>query len=318
MLPECDVVFPETVEQALEALSAEGARLIAGGTDLVPNLTRGVSRARVLVSLARLAGLDGLEARGNALHIGARVTLARLARDPTVSALSRAAAMIASPQIRNTATVGGNLCLDTRCVYVNQSELWRGANGFCIKTAGAVCHVVEGGKSCVAASAADLPPVLVALDATIDVASPSGARTIALEQLYSNNGATPLSLAPDQLITAVSVPLDPHTRAAYRKLRVRQAIDFALLGIAVAITLDGDRCASVRVVAGGLAPAPRRVKLDELRGERVDRAFVERVAERAEHAFRPLDNVATDRAWRRAMVPVLVRDAFDELGLSAS
>ncbi len=315
MLPDLDVVFPPTLDEALALLARDGARVIAGGTDLIPNLRRGSMRARTLVSLARIPGLDRIERRGDVLWIGARVTLAQLARDPTLGVLSRSAALVASPQIRNTATIGGNLCLDTRCVYINQSEFWRGANGFCLKTDGDVCHVVAGGKSCVAAASADLPPVLVALDASIEIASPNGARVVSLDQLYSNNGATPIALAPDQIVTSVSIPLDGAVRAAYRKLRLRQAIDFPLLGLAVAVTLDGNRCRAVRVAAGGVAPAPRRVKLDELRGAVVDRAFVDQVADRATHALRPIETITTDRAWRREMVSVLVRDAFAELQL---
>jgi len=315
MLSGLDVAFPATLDEAFALLAGDGARVIAGGTDLVPNLRRGATRAHVLVSLARIPGLSTIRHDGGALRIGAQVTLAQLSRDPTFAVLSRAAAMIASPQIRNTATIGGNLCLDTRCVYINQTDFWRGANGYCLKTEGDVCHVVAGGKSCVAVVSADLPPVLVALGASIEIASPRGVRVISLDQLYSNNGASPIALAPDQIVTAVSIPIDDAVRAAYRKLRVRQAIDFALLGLAVAITLDGDRCRDLRVVAGGVAPAPRRVKLDELRGALVNREFVERVAERAAHVLRPIETVATDRTWRRAMVPILVRDAFAELGL---
>jgi 4-hydroxybenzoyl-CoA reductase subunit beta len=310
-----DVIFPETLDDAFEALSVEGARIVAGGTDLVPNLKRGSTRAKVLVSLARVAGLDKLEVSDDRLRIGAGVTIARLARDSTIRVLSRAAAMIASPQIRNTATIGGNLCLDTRCVYINQSEFWREANGLCLKTSGSTCHVVEGGRSCVAASLADLPPVLVALDASIEIASRSGLHTISLDQLYSNNGASPVVLAPDQIVTAVTVPLDPTVRASYRKLRVRDAIDFALIGLALAIAIEDGRCRSVRVVAGGVAPGPRRVKLDDLQGMAIDGAFIERVADRALHALRPIETIGVDRSYRRAMVPVLVRDAFDEMRL---
>jgi len=317
MLPELDVAFPTTLDEACALLARDGARLLGGGTDLIPNLGRGATRARTLVSLARIAGLDAIEARGETLRIGAGVTLARLARDAMLPVLSRTAAMIGSPQIRNTATVGGNLCLDTRCVYVNQTEFWRDANTFCIKTGGDVCHVVEGGKSCVAASAADLPPVLIALNAEVELASASGTRVVPIEKLYTNNGATPIALDPHEIVTAVLAPLDANTRAVYRKLRLRKAIDFALVGLALAITLDGERCASLRLVANGVSSAPRRVKLDELHGQRVDRAFAERVADRALHALRPIENVDTDRAWRRAMVPVLVRDAFDELRLFA-
>ncbi|MBI2395852.1 MAG: FAD binding domain-containing protein [Deltaproteobacteria bacterium] len=328
-LPACEVLFPTSVAETLEHLRARpGARLVAGGTDLLPNLKRGVGRPTTLVSLAKVQGLDALVRGDSELRIGARITLARLARDPSVPrAIAHAAASIASPQIRNVATVGGNLCLDTRCVYVNQTAFWRGALGHCIKADGSECHVVPGGKRCVAAASADLPPVLVALGASVRVLSVEGERLIPIDKLYANDGAAPIALPADALIAEVVVPIDERVRAAYRKLRARGAIDFPLLGVAVAVAIEQGVveqgaveqgvCRSIRVVASGIGSAPRRVsKLDDLAvGRPLDAATIDAVARRCFEALHPQANIAADSEWRRAMIPVLVRDAFAEMAV---
>jgi len=315
-LPRCEVSFPTTLDEALTLLARPGARVVAGGTDLLPNLKRGVGRPSALVSLARVRGLDTIEQSGAELRIGARVTLADLARSSRVpSAIAAAAALIASPQIRNVATVGGNLCLDTRCVYVNQTELWREALGHCIKADGTECHVVPSGRRCVAASSADLPPVLMALGAWVVLVSPRGSRTVPLERIFSGDGATPMALGEGELLTEVTVPLPKGIDATYRKLRVRKAIDFPILGLAVAVQLEGGVCHAIRIVASCIASAPRRVtKLDDLVvGRALDGAAIDAVAQRCFDVLHPQANIAADAEWRRAMVPVLVREALLEL-----
>lgn len=315
-LPRCEVSFPTTLDEALELLARPGARVLAGGTDLLPNLKRGVGRPSALVSLARVAGLDAIESDEHAVRIGARVTLARLARaDELPASVVGAAASIASPQIRNVATIGGNLCLDTRCTYVNQPELWREALGHCIKAEGTECHVVPGGRRCVAASSADLPPILVALGASVRILSRHGMRSEPLERLYVADGAAPIALGAGDLLAQVVLPKTSGVRSAYRKLRVRQAIDFPLLGLGVAVQLRGEVVRAIRVVASGVGSAPRRVGgLDELAiDRRLDSATVGAIADRCFAALHPLANFAADPAWRRAMIPVLVREAFEEI-----
>lgn len=337
-LPNLDVEVPRSLEEALTILAraaTEGrrARVLAGGTDLVPNLKRGQEAPALLVSLAAVRGLDEVrEARdagdgSGALHVGALTRLARIAEHPLVLAraavLARTAALIASPQIREMATIGGNLCLDTRCRHVNQTEFWRDALGNCIKAPGAQaappCHVVPGGRRCVASASADLPPVLVALGARVTIASaslPGGSRTVDLAGLYRNDGLAPLTLAAGELITEVVVPASAW-RVAYQKLRARQAIDFPVLGVAVAVDADeAGTCRALRVVATGVTPAPRVVaKLDAVAvGKRLDREVVAAIGARCRDGLHPLSTFGNDTEWRRDMIPVLVRRALGELG----
>ncbi|MBX7196906.1 MAG: FAD binding domain-containing protein [Sandaracinaceae bacterium] len=315
-LPSCAVSFPETIEQALELLSRPGARVVAGGTDLLPNLKRGLGRPSALVSLARLSGLDAVARDEHELRVGARVTLAELARSSLLPASVRyAASLIASPQIRNVATIGGNLLLDTRCVYVNQSPLWREGLGHCLKADGTECHVVPTGKRCVAAASADLPPILVALGASVRVASKDGVRTIPVERLFSNDGAAPIALGPAELLVEVVIPRAPGTSSAYRKLRVRKAIDFPLLGVAVAVDAEGGLVRALRVVASCIGATPRKVSgLDSIAvGKPLDDATIEAVAERCHGALHPQTNIAADVGWRRAMIPLLVTEALHDV-----
>lgn len=315
-LPRCEVAFPTTLQEAVELLARPGARVIAGGTDLLPNLKRGVGHPELLVSLARVGGLDAIERDEHAIRIGARVTLAQLAGAVGLPAsVASAAASIASPQIRNVATIGGNLCLDTRCMYVNQPELWREALGHCIKADGTECHVVPAGRRCVAASSADLPPILLALGASVRIISRHGMRTEPLERLYVADGVAPIALGQGDLLAQVIVPRTSGVRSAYRKLRVRQAIDFPLLGLGVAVQLRQEHVGAVRVVASGIGSAPRRVSgLDDLAVDRpLDAATIGAIADRCFAALHPLANFTADPAWRRAMIPVLVREALEEI-----
>jgi 4-hydroxybenzoyl-CoA reductase subunit beta len=331
-LPDLQVEVPRSLEDALTILAraaVEGrrARVLAGGTDLVPNLKRGQEAPALLVSLAALRGLDDVREASDgsgALHVGALTRLARVAEHPLVRAraavLGRAAALIASPQIREMATIGGNLCLDTRCRHVNQTEFWRDALGNCIKAPGsnvaAPCHVVPGGRRCVASASADLPPVLVALGARVTIVSASGSHTIDLSALYRNDGIAPLTLDVGELITEVIVPASAW-RVAYQKLRARQAIDFPVLGVAVAVDADeAGTCRALRVVATGVTPAPRAVaKLDAVAvGKRLDRDVVAAIGARCREGLHPLSTFGDDTEWRRDMIPVLVRRALAELG----
>jgi 4-hydroxybenzoyl-CoA reductase subunit beta len=203
---------------------------------------------------------------------------------------------------------------------VNQTEFWRDALGNCIKAPGsnvaAPCHVVPGGRRCVASASADLPPVLVALGARVTIVSASGSHTIDLSALYRNDGIAPLTLDVGELITEVIVPASAW-RVAYQKLRARQAIDFPVLGVAVAVDADeAGTCRALRVVATGVTPAPRAVaKLDAVAvGKRLDRDVVAAIGARCREGLHPLSTFGDDTEWRRDMIPVLVRRALAELG----
>ena len=206
-------------------------------------------------------------------------------------------------------TLGGNLCLDTRCVYVNQSHFWRSALGYCLKKDGTVCHVVAGGKRCVAAASNDTAPVLLALDASVKTISPRGERTIALHEFYVADGLHNTVLAPDELLTEVRIPAAAaRRRQAFAKLRMRAAIDFPTLNLAVALELDGHSVKSVSLAVSALAARPALIKgLQDLHGHAADAIFAEELGRRAHKQCKPLTNIGIDPGWRRDVLPVLVR-----------
>ena len=315
-LPDLTVLRPGSVAEAVEALRANpGARVLAGGTDIVPNLKYGMYDTRHLVALRGLSSeLRYLrEHRSGELCLGAMCSIDELGRSELVKArvpaLADACRQIAGPQLRRMGTLGGNLCLDTRCVYVNQSHFWRSALGYCLKKDGTVCHVVAGGKRCVAAASNDTAPVLLALDAGVKIVSPRGERTMPLRDFYVADGLHNTVLAPDELLTEVRIPAAAaRRRQAFAKLRMRAAIDFPALNLAVALELDGPSVKSVSLAVSALAARPALIKgLQDLHGHTADAIFAEELGRRAHKQCKPLTNIGIDPGWRRDVLPVLVR-----------
>jgi 4-hydroxybenzoyl-CoA reductase subunit beta len=325
-LPQFDVALPATIDEVVRALARPGARIVAGGTDLLPNLKHRLGAPpEVLVSLARVAALREvtLDAAAGVLAIGAGVTLTDVARHPEVvrrfPSLAEAAGVVASPLIRNAGTLGGNVNLDTRCRYVNQTHFWRSAIGGCLKSEGDVCHVVPGGKSCVAAMSSDCVPVLCSLDAEVVLRSARGERVVAIDDYYDTDGRSHIKRAPDELTTAIRIPL-PRVpiRATYQKWTVRKSIDFPLVSIALRFDLDRDAADATitRAVAvlGVLAARPKRLKLDAAVGRRLDDPAVHAaIADLVGKQGKPLDNVPYEAAYRRKMLPVYAERAVRRL-----
>jgi 4-hydroxybenzoyl-CoA reductase subunit beta len=315
-LPAIDVLRPQSVAEAVALLAAHpGARLLAGGTDIVPNLKYGMYETRHLVALRGLSRelrYVRVESDGE-IRLGALCTIDELAREATVReklpALADACSQVAGPQLRRMGTLGGNLCLDTRCVYINQTYFWRSALGFCLKKDGTLCHVVAGGRRCVAAASNDTAPVLLALGASVRTASPRGERVLPLEELYVADGVHNTVLEPDELLVEVRVPAAAASlRQAFHKLRTRAAIDFPALNLAVAIAVEQGTVRSVRLCVSALAARPALIKgLDDLAGRAADAAFAEELGRRAHKQCRPLTNIGVDPDWRREVLPVLVR-----------
>ena len=313
---------PATLADAIALLAAHPGRAqaIAGGTDLVPNMKHGLFTPEHVVALRQLPELQGIAERAGELVIGAAESLADVAAHPLVRrhfpSLAQAAGSVAGPQLRNMGTIGGNLCLDTRCTYYNQSFFWRSALGFCLKKDGEVCHVTKVGKKCVAANSADTPPVLMTLDARIDLVSPRGERTLAVADFFVADGIDNTVRGWDELVVRVRIPLPAAgLRTGFRKLRQRGAIDFPLLNVAVAAALgEGDVIDSLRIVVSALGARPRELTgLDRIAvGRRYDDGLADAVAERAFQQCHPLENIIVDSDWRRAMVPVQVRRALHE------
>jgi 4-hydroxybenzoyl-CoA reductase subunit beta len=259
-LPTFDVAQPQSLDEAVAMRQARGTSgFIAGGTDILVNMRHGIGRPDLLIDLSRIEELRALEVSESGARIGAMVTVAALGRHAGIGrryrALAQAADAVAGPGHRAIATVGGNLCLDTRCIYYNQSEWWRRANAYCLKHGGDTCHVAPQGQRCHAAFTGDLAPALLALGAEVDIAGPGGRRRVPLGELYVEDGRAHLTLAPGELVVAVRLPPQPPL-SSYAKVRLRGAIDYPLAGVAVALGMAGSRVAALRVALTGTNSRP--------------------------------------------------------------
>jgi 4-hydroxybenzoyl-CoA reductase subunit beta len=277
-LPAFDLVRPRSVAELVKARADHpDSRLLGGGTDLIVNIRRGIVAPPVLIDINGVKELHRIRADESALEIGAAATLSALATHPDVlrhyPVVAQAAAHIAGPTHRNMGTVGGNIALDTRCIFYNQSEWWRQANNHCLKTTGEICHVAPKSRGvCFATFSGDLAPALLTLDAEIDIAGPSGTRTIPLAELYigysrqdepvtetRGDGKYYMSLRPSEVIVAARARNTPALRSAYDKIRIRRSIEYPVAGVAVALRRDGDKLADLRVAFTGTNPRPVRL-----------------------------------------------------------
>jgi 4-hydroxybenzoyl-CoA reductase beta subunit len=323
-LPRFGVEAPRTVDEVVAALQRPGARLVAGGTDILPNLKHRLHDPPLLVSLAAVQELRAVRRDGDVLRIGAGLTLTDVAEHPEIVAafpsLAHAAGLIASPLIRNMGTLGGNVNLDTRCRYVNQTAFWRTAIGGCLKSEGNVCHVVPGGRNCVAAMSSDCVPVLISLGASISMVGANGRREVAMEDYYVADGLRHTKRADDEVTTEIVVPLPTRPRrAGYAKWTVRRSIDFPLVSVALRFDLERDSVHApvegLSVVVGVLGSKPRVVtRLDDAIGKKLsDASFAAIVAERAHAQCKPLENVPYEAPYRRRMIEVHTRRAIASL-----
>lgn len=312
-LPDFRLVRPTSVADALAARQGEGlARFMAGGTDLVPAVRRGLVAPATLIDVSGIAEMRGIGFEGDVLRIGAAATLAEIESDALVSrhlpGLAEAAAAVAGPTHRETATVGGNLCLDTRCVYFNQSEWWRAANDFCLKYKGTICHVAPGGERCYAAFSGDLAPALLVAAATIEIAGPDGRRTLPLADLYREDGMAHLALSADDLLVAVRVPRTPALASGYAKARVRGAIDFPLAGVAVSVLRDDGTLKTLRVALTGTNSRPFLVAgTEDFAGRNLDAPALARLDALVQKQASPMLTVTTSAQYRRRVAGALAR-----------
>jgi 4-hydroxybenzoyl-CoA reductase subunit beta len=277
-LPSFDLIRPRTLAELMAARAAHPeSRMLGGGTDLMVNIRRGIVAPPVLIEINDVSELREIRADAHKLEIGAAVTLSEVAAHPDVMrhypAVAQAAGHIAGPTHRNMGTVGGNLALDTRCIFYNQSEWWREANRHCLKTTGDICHVAPKSRGvCFATFSGDVAPALLVFDAEIDIAGPSGQRTLSLADLYigyarqdepvtetRGDGKHFLALRPGEIITAARVRNTPGLRSAYDKIRIRRSIEYPVAGVAVALRRDGDTLADLRVAFTGTNPRPVRL-----------------------------------------------------------
>ena len=312
-LPNFQYLRPATAADALRLRAANPAsQYIAGGTDLLPNLRRGLASPAAVIDLGAIAELTEIAEQGNALRIGSGVSLARIAAHPAVTArlpaLAQAAASVAGPTHRAAATLGGNLCLDTRCSYYNQSEAWRAGNNYCMKRDGDGCRVAKKSKRCYAAFSGDVAPALIALNTEVEILGADGSRRQPLIELYRDDGMQWLTLAPGELVVAVTVPLDDAWRSAYEKVRVRGAIDFPLAGVAVALRREGGLLTGLRIALTGVSSQPLAIDgLNALLGKPLDAAALDAISEQADLANRSMKTTLVDVLYRRGVSLVLAK-----------
>jgi len=312
---------PRTVREAAEMLADTSAdtMLVAGGTDLLPNMKRRQQVPATLIGLRNVAELRGIS-NGEGLTVGAAVTLAALLRNTDVragyTALWQAAAQVATPPLRNMGTIGGNLCLDTRCNYYDQNYEWRKAIDFCMKKDGAICWVAPSSSRCLAVSSADTVPALLALGATITLTSADGIRKIPVASLYRNDGIDYLTRAPEEIVTAVHLPRLDGWRSTYWKLRRRGAFDFPVLGVAAAARLTADGLVeAARIVLGDIAASPLDAQsaAGGLVGQRLTDDVIAHAADDAAQPARPMDNTDFTLHWRKRVIRDFVNYALREI-----
>lgn len=314
---------PTSLDEAVSLMGEyDGdAMYVAGGTDLVPNMKHRLFEPGHLIALKGIEELSGIAERDGHLRIGASETLTAVAESPLVRArfpaLAAAAAHVAGPQLRNAATLGGNVCLDTRCTYYNQTHFWRQALGYCLKKDGDVCHVTRVGKKCVAAHSADTPPVLMTLDATVVLTGPEGTRELPVRDFFVADGIANTRREPGEVLSEVRIPLAAaERRQAYAKLRQRRSIDFPLLTVAISAACEPDgTLTDIQGVVTALGSRPRVLTgwSDLVAGRTLDDEMIEELAARGHKQCHPLENIIVDPEWRRAMVPVYIRRALSDL-----
>jgi 4-hydroxybenzoyl-CoA reductase subunit beta len=316
-LPPFRYLAPRTVEQALSMLDQEReqAMLVAGGTDLYPNMKRRQFTPPVLIGLRAISALKSISGSPEqGMRIGSGVTLTTLANHPLIQqhypAFATAADSVSTPQLRNMGTIGGNLLLDTRCNYYNQTEFWRHSIGYCMKKDGDVCLVAPGSPRCWAISSADTAPVLVSLNAQVRLVSTRGERLIPVRELFRDDGMAPYTIQRDEILTEILLPPADGWRSAYLKLRRRGSFDFPLLGVAVALRFAEDRTvADARITLGAVASHPVEAidAAAQLLHQPLTPELIEAVASAASKRAKPLDNADLTINYRKQVTPVYIR-----------
>jgi 4-hydroxybenzoyl-CoA reductase subunit beta len=322
-MPEFRFLQPKSLRQALKMKEDAGPEgmYVAGGTDLYPNMKRRHQEPKVLISLSGIRALSRITggAGGAALSVGAGVTLTALHRHRRVSrhypAIARAAELVSTPLLRNMGTFGGNLCLDTRCNYYNQTYEWRKAIDFCMKKDGAICWVAPSSPRCWAVNSSDTAPVTVALGAQFVLAGADDERTVPASNFFRDDGIRYLSKHPNEILTEVRLPAQNGWDATYWKVRRRGAFDFPVLGVAVWVKWEGNLVADARVVLGAVASSPLLVSeaAQAVVGSDLDDEAIAAAARSAFKPAKPMDNTDLTLAWRKEMVRTYVRRALEEL-----
>ena len=317
-LPRFRYLRPKTAREAAQMAAELGPRamFVAGGTDLFPKLKRRQFEVEALIGLDFLPHL--IRSGADETEVGAGVTLASAAADAQLNSqflgYAEAAGLVSSPPLRNAGTIGGNLCVDTRCNYYDMTYEWRKAVGFCMKKDGEICLVAPGSPRCWAVSSSDTGPMAIALEGLVTLTGPDGERELPVAALYRDDGIDYMAKQPSEVVTGLRLPAIKGTRSAYVKLRRRGSIDFPIAGAAVALQMDGETVTRCRIVLSAVASHPLEARAaDEfLTGKSLDEETVRTAAEIAAKPAKPLDNADLTHFWRKRMVRVVVEQALTQ------
>ena len=317
-LPRFSYQSPHTLAEAIRLRTEhlDSSMYVAGGTDVYPKMKRRQFQPALVIGLG--AAVRDEISNGTVLRIGAGATLTRIAEHPKVRdgyrALAEAAGLVSTPQLRNMGTIGGNVCLDTRCNWYDQSLFWRTAEGFCMKThADVVCRVATSSPRCLAVASADTVPALIALGATIRVAGAQGERTVSLADCYREDGIRYLALEPGEIVTEIVLPPSDGWRSTYLKLRDRGAFDFPIAGVAAAVRWESGRVADARVAITAFSSRPVMVDASALVGTKLEDDAIAAVADAAHKAARPMDNTSGTISQRKRASRVFAERALRSL-----
>jgi 4-hydroxybenzoyl-CoA reductase subunit beta len=322
-LPPFSYLRPGSATEAAQMLADHGgrARLVAGGTDLLPKMKRGQLQPEILIGVGHLDELRRVCAtEDGGFDIGAGVTLSEVISHPQLGAAYpgyvRAASLVSSPALRNAGTVGGNLCVDTRCNYYDQSYEWRQALGFCLKKGGDVCRVAPAFTHCRAIASSDTAPMAIALGGTVVLVSPEGQREVPLASMYQDDGKLYMTKGDDEVLTTLRLPEPGLWRSSYVKVRRRDSIDFPVVGVAVALLMTGPVVEACRIVLTAVASQPLDVSAtaEPLLGRELDGALIGEVAAKAARPAKPLDNADLSYVWRKRITSKAIEEAIREAG----
>jgi 4-hydroxybenzoyl-CoA reductase subunit beta len=317
-LPHFTYLAPRTLDEAAGLLAEHGApaMVVAGGTDLFPNMKRRQQEPPVVIGLRPIAALRGIRPIDGRVRIGATTSLDELARHPLIRdrypALGTAAGLVSTPHLRRMGTIGGNLCLDTRCTYYDQNYHWRKSIDFCMKKDGAICWVAPNSPRCWAVSSSDTAPVAVALRAQLRLVSAHDERSVEAGDFFRDDGILYLTRRPDEILSSIELPDLVGWEMTYEKLRRRGSFDFPILGVAAAVKLTDGIVEGVRLVLGavGSSPVDQSRLAEQLIGSRPSWEGIQAVADAAYKGARPLDNTDLNYAWRKKMTRVYVERAL--------
>ena len=319
-MPNFKLHRPENVADATK-LGSESTKalFVSGGTDIIVNVRRGIEQPENLVDLSAIQELKIITSDSEGLHIGAGVTLKQIATNRRIiddyQAISEAAKAVAGITHQQYGTLGGNLCLDTRCLFYNQSEWWRQSNDYCLKKRGDVCHVAPGGKRCFAAFSGDVAPAMLVYEAKIDIVGPNGKRRISLNEMYNNDGMDHLTLAPGELITKVLLPKSlAGSPSRYEKARIRGSIDFPLAGVAVRLKMNNNKVKDFAISLTGVNPIPIVIKgTDRNIGNVLDDTALDEIRNNVRKQAKPMKTTTVAPWYRRRVIGALARKLSLEL-----